>query len=121
MRHSVVFASGIAYLQWYKWRVLVKVCLRRLLDVRMLRRCCRIQMENAFDPGYDPALELAVHSAKARRQVGQDGQRLDLELEIGDAEPWTQYLRRKEQDVIDLIVKGEEAGHYYVLLGAKVT
>lgn len=79
-------------------------------------------MEDAFRSGYDPALELATHSAKARRQVEQERQeRMDLELEIEDPEPWTQHLRRKEQDVIDLIVKGEEAGHYYVLLGAKVT
>lgn len=78
-------------------------------------------MGDAFSPGYDPALELAGHSVKGRRQVGEDGQRPDLELEIGDPEPWTQYLRRREQDVIDLIVKGEETGHYYVLLGAKVT
>ena len=78
-------------------------------------------MEDAFSPGYNPALELAVHSAKSRRGVEQDRRRPDLELEIGDPEPWTQYLRRKEQDVIDLIVKGEETGHYYVFLGAKVT
>lgn len=77
-------------------------------------------MEDAFSSGYDPSLELAIHSAKAQRHVGQDDQRPDLELEIGQPEPWTQFLRRKEQDVIDLIVKGEEAGHYYVLLGAKV-
>ena len=77
-------------------------------------------MEDAFTAGYDPALELAVHSAKSRRGAEKDRKRPDLELEIGDPEPWTQYLRRKEQDVIDLIVKGEETGHYYVLLGAKV-
>lgn len=77
-------------------------------------------MEGAFSPGYDPALELANHSAKPRHQVEQDGKRADLELEIGDSEPWTQHLRRNEQDTIDLIVKGEETGHYYVLLGAKV-
>lgn len=80
-------------------------------------------MEDAFGAGYDPALELATHSAKARRrkeQEQQERERPDLELEIQDAEPWTEHLRRKEQDVIDLIVKGEEAGHYYVLLGAKV-
>lgn len=95
--------------------------LKRLLEVRALRRFFRIQMEGAFSPGYDPALELAIHSAEARSQAEKDGQRPDLELEIGDSEPWTQYLRRKEQDIIDLIVKGEESGHYYVLLGAKVT
>jgi len=78
-------------------------------------------MEEAFSPGYDPALELATHSAKTRHRAGQGEQeRPDLELEIEDSEPWTEHLRRKEQDVIDLIVKGEEVGHYYVLLGAKV-
>ena len=79
-------------------------------------------MQDAFNAGYDPALELATHSAKARHRAEQEQQeKPDLELEIEDSEPWTQHLRRKEQDVIDLIVKGEEAGHYYVLLGAKVT
>jgi hypothetical protein len=78
-------------------------------------------MEDAFSPGYDPALELAINSARTRAQAEQEGkQRIDLELEIEYPEPWTQHLRRKEQDVIDLIVKGKEAGHYYVLLGAKV-
>ena len=81
-------------------------------------------MEDAFKAGYDPALELATHSAKAHhrtKQSQQEQERADLELEIQDTEPWTEHLRRKEQDVIDLIVKGEEAGHYYVLLGAKVS
>ena len=80
-------------------------------------------MEDAFRGGYDPALELATHPAKTRHRAEQEQQkreRQDLELEIQDVEPWTQHLRRKEQDVIDLIVKGEEAGYYYVLLGAKV-
>lgn len=80
-------------------------------------------MEDAFGAGYDPALELATHSAKTRHRKEreqQERERPDLELEIQDAEPWTEHLRRKEQDVIDLIVKGEEVGHYYVLLGAKV-
>ena len=81
-------------------------------------------MEDAFEAGYDPALELATHSAKTynRAKESQQGrERPDLELEIQDSEPWTEHLRRKEQDVIDLIVKGEEAGHYYVLLGAKAS
>lgn len=80
-------------------------------------------MEDAFEAGYDPALELATHSAKTRHRKEQEQderERPDLELEIQDAEPWTEHLRRKEQDVIDPIVKGEEVGHYYVLLGPKV-
>lgn len=91
-----------------------------LLEVRALKRWNRIQMEEAFSPGYDPALELATHTPKPRSQLVQDGQTPDSELDIADPEPWTQHLRRKEQDFIDLIVKGEETGHYYVLLGSKV-
>lgn len=34
--------------------------------------------------------------------------------------PWTQHLRRKEQDAVDQIVHGAETGHYFMLLGPKV-
>lgn len=43
-----------------------------------------------------------------------------LGLEDPDSVPWTEHLRRREQDRIDRMVKGEEVGHYYVLLGPKV-
>lgn len=72
-------------------------------------------MEDAFSSRYDPALELATH----RERAEGEGERPDLELVTGG--PWTEDLRRKEQDEIDLIVKGGKTGHYYVLLGAKVT
>jgi len=69
----------------------------------------------AFQAGYDPALELAK-SHTIRPATGTD---LDEEFGMED-EPWTQSLRRKEQDIIDRVVFGEEAGHYYMLLGPKV-
>ncbi len=77
------------------------------------------QIEKAFAPGYDPALELAKHSARkpAPAQplvVEEDGLEWDLDG------PWTQHLRRAEQDLIDRIVHGNEVGHYFVLLGPKV-
>jgi len=79
-------------------------------------------MEKAFRSGYDPALELVTHAAKTRHRVEQQKQeRVDLELGLEGSEPLTQHLRRKEQDFVDLIVKGGDVGHYYVLLGAKVT
>ncbi|KAF6748140.1 hypothetical protein DFP72DRAFT_1074602 [Ephemerocybe angulata] len=34
-------------------------------------------------------------------------------------EPRTEHMRRKEQDLIGLVVKGEEPGHYFMLLGPK--
>jgi len=71
-------------------------------------------MEEAFSPGYDPVLELVTHSTKMQRLAEQKNK------ERGDSEPWTQHLRRKDQDIIDPIVKGVETGRYYVLLSAKV-
>ncbi|KAF6760221.1 hypothetical protein DFP72DRAFT_883554 [Ephemerocybe angulata] len=66
-------------------------------------------MEASFEPGYDPALELAKRHTKVKPAT------TDLDPE----EPWTEYIRRKEQDLIDLVVKGEEPGHYFMLLGPK--
>jgi hypothetical protein len=77
-------------------------------------------MEGAFDAGYDPALELATHAKrKAEEHTAKAKSSLE-ELDSDLSEPWTEHLRRKEQDIIDQIVRGAETGHYYVLLGAKV-
>ncbi|PAV24222.1 hypothetical protein PNOK_0129000 [Pyrrhoderma noxium] len=80
---GIVFMGGIAYLEWYKWNVLNKI-------------------EKAFEPGYDPALEIASH-ANASSVPGVD----------------EEHLRRKEQDLVDRIISGQEKGHYYLLLGQK--
>jgi len=78
-------------------------------------------MEEAFSPGYDPALELVAHAARMQHLAEQEKlERVDLELDLEDPEPRTQDPKRKDQDVIDKIVKGLEGGRYYVLLGAKV-
>ena len=74
-------------------------------------------MERAFAAGYDPALELAKHSQRKPALSQAAG---DEELEWDLDEPWTNHLRRTEQNLIDRIVKGEEPGHYFVLLGPKV-
>ncbi|KAJ3784891.1 hypothetical protein GGU10DRAFT_387938 [Lentinula aff. detonsa] len=79
---GVVFIGGIAYLRWYKKNVLDKI-------------------ELAFEPGYDPALEVAEHYHT----------RADASSE--------KHMKRREQDQIDRIIHGEEVGHYYVLLGPK--
>ncbi len=64
-----------------------------------------LQMEDAFAAGYDPALELAkLHT----------GQQKPASI-VGDSR-----VERKEQPTIDSIMKGEEPGHYYMLLGPKV-
>ncbi|KAJ7668631.1 hypothetical protein DFH06DRAFT_203964 [Mycena polygramma] len=89
----MVFVGGVAYVKWYKWNVLRKI-------------------ESAFAAGYDPALELATYQNKPP-ETEDEVDELD-----GDG-PWTQHLRRKEQDWIDAIVQGREPGHYFVLLGPK--
>ncbi|KAJ3815817.1 hypothetical protein F5876DRAFT_71596 [Lentinula aff. lateritia] len=86
--------GGVAYLRWYKKNVLDKI-------------------ELAFEPGYDPALEVARHYDTTHKDAAALG------LEDPDSVPWTEHLRRREQDRIDRMVKGEEVGHYYVLLGPK--
>ncbi|PPQ64938.1 hypothetical protein CVT26_015658 [Gymnopilus dilepis] len=90
-------AGGIAYVKWYKKNVLDKI-------------------ESAFQAGYDPALELAKsHTAK---KAPVDDASIDPILLPAD-EAWTQNLRRKEQEIIDHIVHGDEAGHYFMLIGPK--
>ncbi|KAF7428731.1 hypothetical protein PC9H_007961 [Pleurotus ostreatus] len=61
------------------------------------------KIELAFAPGYDPALELANASKKGHTQ---------------HTHGMSDWLR-KEQDLIDRMIKGEEAGHYFILLGPK--
>ena len=73
-------------------------------------------MEQAFAAGYDPSLELAKSHFPARS--GSDGDTADdVDYEL----PWTEHLRRKEQDTVDHIIHGNEHGHYFMLLGPKVS
>ena len=75
------------------------------------------QMEKAFAAGYDPALELTkVHMPT---EIDSNGRVIDDTC--SDHGPWTEYLRRKEQDAVDRIVHGRELGHYFMLLGPKVS
>ncbi|OCF32981.1 hypothetical protein I317_04303 [Kwoniella heveanensis CBS 569] len=75
----MVFAAGIGYLEWYKAHVLHRI-------------------GRAFEPGYDPALELSTLNA-----------------------PNGAHINRREQPLIDRIVKGEEKGGYYLVIGSKGT
>lgn len=92
---GMVFGGGVAYIAWYKKRVLDKI-------------------EEAFAGGYDPALELATHQTKYPLRANEED-----EVEFGEKAVWTENLRRKEQDSVDCIVQGREPGHYFVLLGSK--
>ncbi|KAG8697597.1 hypothetical protein FRC09_007757 [Ceratobasidium sp. 395] len=107
---TVVFIGGVAYVAWYKANVLNKI-------------------EAAFEPGYDPALELANHPGRGG-EVDEDGQsmrRPNVESET-DIDPATgkrgypqssRHMKRKEQETIDSIMEGKEAGHYFLLMGPK--
>ncbi|EIW54461.1 uncharacterized protein TRAVEDRAFT_66816 [Trametes versicolor FP-101664 SS1] len=96
----VLFTGGVVYMSWYKENVLWKI-------------------EKAFAAGYDPALELAKNAIKRPNEAVAvvAGEELEWDLEG----PWTQHLRRSEQDLIDRIIKGQEVGHYFILLGPKGT
>ncbi|WVQ86539.1 hypothetical protein IAS59_000252 [Cryptococcus gattii] len=76
---GMVFAGGMAYLEWYKAHVLHRIM-------------------RAFEPGYDPALELSKING-----------------------PNASHVRRMEQPLIDSIVRGEEKSGYYLVIGPKGT
>lgn len=71
-------------------------------------------MEEAFAAGYDPSLELAK-SHFPERSDSNNGGTADHD------QRWTEQLRRKEQDSVDHIIHGKEHGHYFLLLGPKVS
>lgn len=80
---------------------------------------CHSVCEPSFAPGYDPALELAQRSYEqksALTDVGTNGQEEWADL----PNDGTKCLRRKEQDLVDRIVKGTESGRYYIFIGCKV-
>jgi len=66
--------------------------------------------------GYDPVMELekASHAPAAHKSTTLEGKK----QEDRDGIP-EERIRRKEQHMIDKIMRGEEKGHYYLLLGPK--
>ena len=75
-------------------------------------------MEKAFAAGYDPALELAKPHFPERSN--SNGGTVDGDFDNYDND-WTKHLRRKEQELVDHIIHGHEHGHYFLLLGPKVS
>jgi hypothetical protein len=69
--------------------------------------------------GYDPALELVVHAKKSMRSRHMKDAIDELEV-LGEDGPWTERLRRKEQDFLERVIHGVETGHYFMILGCKV-
>jgi len=68
------------------------------------------QIEDAFAPGYDPALELATHASPVPSMEPDPH---------SDDELWTQHLCRREQEIINRIVHGKEHSHYWLFLGQR--
>ncbi|KAJ2922672.1 hypothetical protein H1R20_g14415, partial [Candolleomyces eurysporus] len=93
---GTVFVGGTFYLKWYKVNVLDKI-------------------ELAFEAGYDPALEL-VRFSTSTMVASEDSDEFEEDEPLST---WTEHLRRKEQDVIDRIIEGEEPGYYFMFLGPK--
>jgi hypothetical protein len=75
-------------------------------------------MENAFRPG-DPVLELAAQGKQvAGSKFLNAGAIPPVESEFYEHERW---IPRAEQLKIDAIVKGDDRGHYHLLIGEKGT
>lgn len=70
-------------------------------------------MSKAFEAGYDPALDLSNASRHRQRRPSED-----LHLEQDDEEG---HIVRDEQKTVDRIVRGEEVGSYYLIIGSKVS
>ena len=77
-----------------------------------------MQIEQAFQGGYDPSLELAVHATNSleTRHTADVTEGVDAMHD-----PLTVHLRRKEQGDIDRIIHGDEGGRYFLLFGSKVS
>lgn len=76
-------------------------------------------MELAFTAGYDPALELANRAPRPLEVPRARSPSTETEELDADGHLHLQ-LRRDEQDTLDRIVQGREAGRYFMLLGPKV-
>ena len=66
------------------------------------------RMSKAFEAGYDPALDLSNASRHRQRRP-----------ENPDEEEG--HIVRDEQIIVDRIVRGEEVGSYYLVIGSKVS
>lgn len=69
------------------------------------KRIVLSKMERAFEPG-DPVLDLAA--------IGK-------EVPMSPADADDRWVNREEQQRVDEIVRGEEVGHYHLLIGDKGT
>lgn len=74
-------------------------------------------MEKAFEPGADPALTLANQGIKSEHH-NTALTTYEEELEsLGNVSS----VRRQEQDLIDSMIHGKEHGHYFLVMGPKVS
>lgn len=112
----LAFVGGAVYYVWYKKNVLDKVFATHVeISFPTLNIA---QIEQAFEGGYDPALELVLH-AKNSLENRHVADAID-EVDVGHGS-WTNHLRRKEQDTFDRIIHGAETGQYFMILGCKVS
>ncbi|ORY06135.1 hypothetical protein BCR34DRAFT_590694 [Clohesyomyces aquaticus] len=94
---SILGLVGFSYTRYYKYLVLEK-------------------MENAFRPG-DPVLDLAAHGKEVPKiSMG------DIPGAGGDdPDDYDRWIPRVEQEKIDGIMRGEQGGHYHLIIGEKGT
>ena len=110
--------GGVAYFQWYKWNVLRKMEIAfkgmpKHLLTPVVWYCA--EPNSYMSGGYDPVLELE----KAARAPAQFSASTLENMSQEESQELEERIRRDEQDMIDKIIKGQEKGHYYLLLGPK--
>jgi len=110
----------VGYLAYYKASVLNKVGRGPSRDILVQPADFRPQMEGAFAAGYDPALEVGkLHHRKHSKHHAESV--FEHEMQEGEDElPHPEFVR-KEQELVDAIVRGENVGNYWILMGAKGT
>lgn len=107
--------GGVAYFQWYKWNVLRKMEIAfKGLSPGLHELLVFVNSVSAG--GYDPVLELEKAAQHGGTQAAATIQGEDQEMTSSEPD---ERIRRVEQDIIDRIIKGQDKGHYYLLLGPK--
>ena len=87
-------------------------------------------MMKAFEAGYDPVLELGkFHQRKQKAALPEldpsdpagGATSRDDESDDDDEEEIPTHILRQEQALVDKIVRGEETGSYWLIIGSKGT
>lgn len=85
-------------------------------------------MMHAFEAGYDPVLELGKYQQRKKKTALPEldpadpaGGATSNDEDPEEDEEIPTHILRKEQPIVDRIVRGEETGSYWLIIGSKGT